>query len=130
MMNFLKAVYTLIKTINAFNTAIGGRVYYGEAPQEGAMPYAVYFGLPFNEENSFTEDLDDVSFQINVYSDLDSPLSSGDIIEKARALLDGATLTVTGADPITLMREIQTPPWKDGDNWVSTITFNGFLEAT
>ena len=121
---FFAAVQTLFETTNAFNTALAGRFFYGL--DEGASyPYAVYFGMPGTSEGTWSNDIDDVSFQVNCYAT--TAKVAGELLEKCRALFDGAELTISGYQNMVLKIEMFTPPWRDGDRWAASAEFQGFL---
>jgi len=124
MKEFFKAIQTLFETTNDFNTALGGEFYFG-IDEDDSYPYAVYFGIPGMAEGDWSTDIDDVSFQVNCYSQ--SASEAMDLLTKCRALFDGATLTVSGYQPTTLKIEMFTPPWRDDDRWVVSAEFQTFL---
>ena len=130
MNELFKSIYSLFaaEPHNAFYTAIGGRLYYGEAPQECTKPYAVFFGVAAVPENTFTEEIDDISIQFNCYSGLSSAIEAGELLKKCRDLFDGTELTVTGNRDIKLSRELSTPAWKNGDAWITSIEFTLFMQ--
>jgi hypothetical protein len=120
MDSFYKAIYAKISGSD-FATAIGNRFSYGEA--KGAYPYATYFGLPSTNEDTFAETIDGMSLQINIYSDKSSSIEAMQILGKCRAVFDGKIITSTGNRPAKLHREMESPPWKNGDVWVGSIEF-------
>ena len=91
MNEFFKSIYThfteLIEAVhNDFYIGIGGRLYYGYAKQECAKPYAVFFGVSSVPNDTFSEIIDDISIQFNIYSDLRSFTEAGSLQKKCRAL--------------------------------------------
>ncbi|WP_320055746.1 hypothetical protein [Desulfuromonas thiophila] len=127
---FFNALHALFATEphNAFYSAIGGRFSYGEALPQGAKPYAVFFGVTSLPTDTFSEELDDFSFQVNVYGS-GTYQEVAVILSHCRALFDGAVLTVNGYD-IMITREMQTPPWRDGDLWAAAIEFSTIIQET
>ena len=121
---FFQAIQTLFETTNTFNTALDGEFYFVEA-LGNSMPYAVYFGMPFTPEDTWSNIIDDVSFQVNCYAA--APLTAGDLVEKCRDLFNGAKLSVSGCQDIYLQTQMVTPPWRDGDRWAASVEFQGFL---
>ena len=114
---------------NDFYIGIGGRLYYGQAPQEGAKPYAVFFGVSSVPNDTFSETIDDISIQFNIYSDLRSFTEAGSLQKKCRALYDGVTLEVVGSRDITLMRSLSVPAWKENeDTWITSIEFENLIQ--
>lgn len=130
MNELFKSIYSYFSAEphNAFYTALGGRLYYGQAPQECTKPYAVYFGVAAVPDDTFTEELDDISIQFNHYSDSSSPLEAGELLQKCRTFFDGAELTVVGNRDVQLFRELSTPAWKNGDAWITSIEFTLFMQ--
>jgi len=111
MKEFFKAIQTLFDTTNDFNTALGGCFYFG-LDENDVYPYAVYFGMPGVAQGDWTTDIDEVSFQVNCYSQ--TPAVAIDLFEKCRELYDSASMVVTGYQNVELELQMFTPPWKDG----------------
>lgn len=128
MKDFFTAVYSLGTSDNGFSTAIDKRFYYGMAPQDCGMPYAVFFGVSETPEDTFTEDIDEMSFQINIYSDKASAGEVMDIYKKCRTLFDSAVVQVGGFD-VLLEREMSTPAWRDGDLWCVSVEFTAMVQG-
>jgi len=126
MNGFFQAIqnYFEVEPHNAFYTALGGEFYFAEALGNSSI-YAVYFGMPGTPEDTWSNIIDDVSFQINCYAD--TPLLAGDLLEKCRDLFNGAKLSVSGYQDIYLQTQMFTPPWRDGDRWAASVEFQGFL---
>ncbi len=114
---------------NDFYIGMGGRLYYGYATQECAKPYAVFFGVSSVPDDTFSETIDDISIQFNIYSGLYSYTEAGSLQKKCRALYDGVTLEVVGNRDITLTRSMSIPPWKENeDTWIATIEFENLIQ--
>ena len=134
MNELFKAIYghfaELIEAVhNDFYIGIGGRLYYGQAPQECAKPYAVFFGVSSVPNDTFSEVIDDISIQFNIYSDLRSYTEAGSLQKKCRTLYDGATLEVVENRDITLMRSLSVPPWKEDEaTWIASIEFENLIQ--
>jgi hypothetical protein len=124
-----EAVYD--HAVNAIDTsfidAVSGRFTYGETLEKGPYPYAVFFGLPAHNSDTFQEKICDLSFQVNIVTDGDYT-EAGQILGYCKALFDGKALFVTGYRDITLTREMETPPWKDDCRWIASIQFDGLLQ--
>lgn len=127
MKDFFAAIYTLGTSANDFNAAVGGRFYYGMAPQDCALPYAVFFGVSETPGDTFTEEIDEIAIQVNIYSDKQSASESMDIYKKCRSLFDSAAVQVGGLD-VLLEREMSTPPWKDDDRWTISVEFTATIQ--
>lgn len=130
MNELFKSIYSyfIAEPHNDFYTAVGGRLYYGEAPQECARPYAVFFGVSSVPDDTFSEELDDISVQFNCYSANNSPIEAGELLQTCRAVFDKAELIVVGSRDVQLFREFSTPPWKNGDTWVVSIEFSILIQ--
>ena len=114
---------------NDFYIGLGGRLYYGHAPQECAKPYAIFWNVASVPDDTFSETIDDISIQFNIYSDLYSYTEAGSLLQKCRALYDGAALEVVGSRDIILTRSMSIPPWKENeDTWISTIEFENLIQ--
>lgn len=130
MNELFKSIYSyfIAEPHNAFYTALGERLYYGEAPQECAKPYAVFHGVAAMPDDTFGEELDDISIQFNCYSGSSSPTEAGELLKKCRDLFDGTELTVTGNKDVKLFRELSVPAWKNGETWITSIGFTLLLQ--
>lgn len=130
MNNLFKSIYShFIDTPhNDFYNSLNGRLYYGMAPQSCDYPYAVYFGVTSTPEDTLTEEIDEVTIQFNVYSELNTSTESGELLNQCRALFDKQDLEVTGSKDIYLTREFSTPSWRNGEVWVSSIEFSTLIQ--
>lgn len=126
----LEAIYKLViaEPHGVFYHSISGRFTYGEAIEGCQYPYAVFFGLASVPEDTFDEEIDEISFQVNIVSNSRDYTEAGRIVEECRELLDEKVLIVTGCRDVTIRRESPIPPWKNGDEWVASITFTGLLQ--
>jgi hypothetical protein len=79
-------------------------------------------------EDTFGEEIDDISIQFNHYSGTSSALEAGELLKKCRALFDKTKLTVVGNRDIQLFRELSTPSWKNGDTWITSIEFTLLMQ--
>ena len=131
MIDFWKAIYTFFSATphNAFYTAIGGRFYYGEAKQGASFPYAVYFGSSQSDEDTFSETIDEVAFQINIYSDKKTSTEAMQLSDYCRELFDGASVTPAGYKDCYIKREMIAPPIKTtGNEWFAALEFMNYLQ--
>ena len=128
MKEFFESIYSKFseEPNNSFYTLLSGRMSYGEADEDCMDPYAVFFGLPCVPNDTFTEKINEVYFQINIYSsDKDDVFNA---IEPCLSLFDGVTLEVANHKDIKLNRELVTPPWKNDLMWCVSIEFSGLLQ--
>lgn len=123
--NLFKAIYAkfIAAPANTFYTATGGRLEYGRAPESWSDNFAVMFGSSIEPDDVFGGIIEDVYFQISVFSSVRS--TCWGLLDKCKTLLNNTTLTVTGHYPATLRRETQTPPiWDEKANlYMATIDF-------
>ena len=106
---------------NAFYTAINGQLFEDEAPEGTQYPYAVYSVIAAPKERTFTEIYTNILLQLSIFSsNMDSSEIKG-IYQKAAALFDECSLSVTGSTLVwmreenltTLVEEVTTPTGTD-----------------
>jgi hypothetical protein len=94
-------------------TCWDNRTYNLKAPQNSVLPY-VTFGLLTDRPIGTFEDLaiiEDLTFWINAFSNV-SVADVSEIADEILAVMDGATLSVSGYSPMVCRREyIGTPIW-------------------
>ena len=93
---------------SAFETAIGGRLYKGRAPEGATYPYAVYLLVSDVPDPTFTEQLEDVVIQFSLFSNASSSSEVEDIYTALKALYDDCTLTITGETLLYMTRQNAT----------------------
>lgn len=101
----LKGIFDLENASNPFKTAIGGRFYLGEAPQDTAYPYCIYEQISGVPDRTFTDKYEDILLQFTLVDSSDSIATIADAETKMYALFDDAILTISGYSSITLDRE-------------------------
>lgn len=128
--NLFKAVFTLYSTTNDFHTATHGRFDYSKGNDRWNDNYAIIQGLDKQKDDLFRTTLDDLYFQINLFSTTRS--GSWSLLEKCIALFDNSTVTVTGHYPARITRETQVLPiWNEQDNlYQATAEFRCKLQPT
>lgn len=104
MKELFAGIWSLFNATNTFKTAIGGRMYPGEAPQEPAFPYAVYSLVSDIPDFDFTDDHADIQVQFAIYSEQTSPSESFDLFALLKTLFDDARPTVTGWTVLSFQR--------------------------
>lgn len=127
MIEFFKALYEACAytDTNDLYTLLDGRFAYGMAEQGWARPYGVYFGLPSISESTWSHDIDDVSFQVNLVSDERS--ESMHLARSCRNLFDRSTLIIPDHQEIRIQLVRTTPPWHDGECWTVSLEFQAYL---
>ena len=99
----------------ALKAAVTG-MYFSEAPQGTAYPYVVYHKISGVPSYTWTEDMENVLIQFNIYDDSNSSTTINDIYTKLTALYDWCTLDVTGWDSIYMKREMDNLT-RENDIW-------------
>lgn len=90
---------------STFSTAIGGRLYAYEAPQNPTYPYCVFEQISGIKDRDFLDKLEDVLIQFMLVDSADAVATIADAETKMYALFDEATLTVTGYTNIFMERQ-------------------------
>jgi len=91
---------------NAALKAVVSGMYLTEAPQGTAYPYITYHKISGVADYTYTEDMENVIIQFNIYDDHNSSTTINDIYTKLTALYDWCSLTVAGWDSIYMKREL------------------------
>ena len=101
----LKGIYDKFTAANTFNTAIGGRLYAYEAPQNPTYPYCVFEQISGFKDRDFLDRLEDVLVQFTIVDSADTVATIADAETKMYSLYDEAALTVTGYAHILMERQ-------------------------
>jgi hypothetical protein len=104
MDKYLTAIMTKT-TGSAFSTAVGGRIYLDDAPDKATFPYCVYFIVSAVPNDTFSEKLDDILIQFELYSMSKGATEITGMYSKLRSLFDDCTLTITDATSLSMSRE-------------------------
>ena len=118
MNELFTAIYNELTTVNSLNTAVGGRIYLGFAPQRSSFPFCVFDSVVGVTEEDFGEERSDFLIQFDIFSQKNSADEAGDVLGYLKTLMDNASLTVTGWSQVTFSRGneyrnndfTQTPP--------------------
>ena len=100
----LKGIYDK-STGSTFSTAIGGRLYAYEAPQNPTYPYCVFEQISGFKDRDFLDKLEDVLVQFKIVDSSDGLTTITDAETKLFALYDEASLTITGYTHILMERQ-------------------------
>jgi hypothetical protein len=132
----MKALFTGIYNLfsaaptTALNTAIGGRFYSHEAPQEAVYPYCIYNMVSDVPEFTFGGhyDLSIFRIQFSLYSQKSSSTEVLNAYENLKTLFDGCKLTVTGYSFVSCTRELavfyrhpETNVWQHNTDYIITL---------
>jgi hypothetical protein len=119
MKNTIQGLFTLFNAGNTFNTAISGRMYYSIAPAGTTLadgPYAIVFVVSNVDNDTFTENQNDIYLQFSLYSGLSSPAEILDMETYLTAMLKDKTFAVSGATVVTTQRlQSNGPTWTPAD---------------
>ncbi len=103
---------TSLTVHNDFYTSIGGRYYTERAKQEATFPYCVGHFLTAFDDSTFTEQLDRILFQFNIYSNSNySAVELGNIYTDLRSLMDNTILTVDDHTFYYMRWQNASPRW-------------------
>jgi len=135
----MKALYTAIYSKftaevagahNSFYTAIGGRLYFAEAPQGATFPYCVYSMISNTPEYFFNDELyEEFLIQFSLF---DQDSSAGDIgtnVGYLKSLFDDCSITVASYGHLLFEREMGRL-LRDAENniWHYAVDYNVILE--
>jgi len=95
--------------LEGFYLAIGGRLYLNVAPQEAVFPYCVYSIVTDYNNLSFTDDQEEFEVQFNIFSQNNSALEAGQLLDSLKDMFDSANLTVSGWNDIEFTRTLVLP---------------------
>jgi len=104
MKEVFSAIFAHLNAPNDFKTAIGGRMYPDQAPQDPAFPYAVYSLVDANPDFDFSDEHEEYDFQFSGYSEQSSPAQILDLFDKFTARFDDAKITVSGWSVLKFQR--------------------------
>lgn len=112
-----------------YNANMGHTLFYSEAEQNTARPYAVLTSpVPAEPLSTFSAGIDDVSVQINIYSDTVNGCFSA--LAQCEALFKANTLSPAGYHPVKLRREFTSPPIKTDSGWMGVVEYSGLIQKT
>ena len=105
------AIYNRFETTtgSGFYNDLSGRMYLNHAPQEATFPYCVYFPVTDYDELDFTDEREDFLMQFNVFSQNNSAIEAGELLESLMTMFDNCSLTVTGWKHLQFQRSLVMP---------------------
>ena len=115
MKELFTGIYTKFSNDGDLSGVVTG-MYFTEAPQDAVMPYVVFHKISGVPDHTFTEDMENVIIQFNIFDDHSSSTTVNDIYAKLTALFDWCTLTVAGWNSIYMKRELDNLT-RDNDIW-------------
>lgn len=96
-------------TGSGFYNDVSGRMYHILAPQQATFPYCVYFSVSDVDDLDFTDEHEDFLIQFNIFSQNNSALEAGTLLESLKTMFDNCSLTVTGWRHLQFQRDQVTP---------------------
>jgi len=108
-----KGIWNKYNGNTALKAVVSG-MYLTEAPQGTVYPYIVYHKISGVADYTFTEDMENVIIQFNIYDNNNSSTTINDIYTKLTALYDWCSLTVAGWDSIYMKRELDNLTRENG----------------
>lgn len=103
MKNLTTAIYGKL-TGSSLSTAVGGRVFKGVAPEGTGYPYVVYSLISDVPDYTFTETMEDVIIQFDIFSNTSSSTEAEDIFGYLKSLYDFCSMTITGGSLLYMRR--------------------------
>jgi hypothetical protein len=98
------AIYSKASASGAFWTKIGGRFYKVVAPATATFPYVVFKMISDDTDNTFREELEDVTYQFSIFSADSSSLQVEEIYDLLKSVFDKCSLSITGNTHIHMLR--------------------------
>jgi hypothetical protein len=114
-----------------FNTALGGdastagRLYYGQAPEDTAFPYVIFFAVDNRDETpTMSESSYAVSVQFSIVEEAAAgPRACLDIADKLRDRLNRSTFGITDHTMMAATVEIERGPVLDDRTYLQTCDY-------
>lgn len=103
---------------NSFYNAIGGRMYFQEAPQNATFPYCVWNVITNDDLLNFSSDKTDMIIQFDLHSNANTAEEVGNLYSYLNSLYHKASLSISGYRVVHFRRNNTRGPSKDEDtNW-------------
>lgn len=115
MQVLFQAIYSKFSGNVDLSGAVTG-MHLTEAPQGSVYPYIVYHKISGVPDYTYTEDMENMLIQFNIFDDNSSSTTINDIYKKLKALYDYCSLTVSGWNSIYMRRELDNLT-KENDIW-------------
>ena len=112
MNNLLASIMTKC-TGSALSTAVGGRIFEGEAPEGTEFPYVVISIVTDSQADTFKDKLEDITIQFSLYSSSKGLAEITGMFANLKTLFDDAVLTITNNYHILISRQNLTTMFDD-----------------
>ena len=96
-------------TGSGFYNDISGRLRLNIAKQGEIFPYCVCFSVSDVDDLDFSEEHEDFLIQFNIFSQNNSAVEAGDLLEALKTMFDNCSLTVTGWRHLQFQRSLVMP---------------------
>lgn len=126
MRELFTAIYSKLSG-SAFEVSATG-LYLYQAPQERAMPYAVYQLISNVPEYTFTSIHEEILIQFNLFSDSTTDEQVSDMYSDLKALYDDCDLTITGYRHVRMVRDLAILTKEDEETWKYTVQYRVLIE--
>lgn len=99
--------------------AVGGRLYYAEAPEEETRPYIVFTVIDLVTDMTFASNLIRARVQFDIWDEDPEPNDVNDIAVKLKTRFHRTALTYADADytAVGCVLESQVGPMREGAYW-------------
>ena len=133
MTPLITAIYSKFTStpVNAFYTAMAGRMYHAEAPQDSTFPYAVVFSVSHEQDWNFSHSFEDVLVQFSIFTNESSASNIGTYWANLKSLYDDTALTITGYSKVHMVRT-NSNLFRDTENniWHYSVEYECILVAS
>lgn len=136
MKNLTTAIYGKLAG-SSLSSAVGGRVFKGIAPDGTAFPYVTYSLVSDVPEYTFSETMEDVTIQFDLFSNASSSSEVEDLFGYLKALYDFCTMTITGGSLLYMRRNVailytedMTTPTGTESIWHYSVDYNIMMKRT
>jgi len=104
VLNLTTAIYSQISGSD-FASDIGSRFFKGQAPEGTVYPYAVYQVVSDVQNNTFSNDHEDVIIQFSLYSSASGTTQIENMLTHLKALYDECSMSITDETLIWFKRD-------------------------
>lgn len=112
MKDLLTAIMTKCSG-SALSTAVGARIFEGEAPEGTEFPYVVITIVTDSQADTFKDKLEDITIQFSLYSISKGLTEITGMFANLKTLFDDAALTITANYHILISRQYLTTMFDD-----------------
>lgn len=98
MNSLFTAIYNKFSanTTTGFYNDVSGRMYHNIAPQGATFPYCVYFSAADIDGLDFTDEREDFTIQFNIFTQNNSAIEAGTLLDSLEDMFNNCSLNVTG----------------------------------